>query len=72
MATTLLHAGKAITPKGEIPSAGILIRDGEIEAVGPRSTMRTCPPAPRKFMQQTAPRFRASWMCTFTAQAAAT
>jgi len=39
MATTLLYAGKAITPKGELPKAGILIRDGEIEAVGPRSGM---------------------------------
>jgi N-acetylglucosamine-6-phosphate deacetylase len=39
MATTLLHAGKAITPKGEIPDVGILIRDGEIEMVGPRSGM---------------------------------
>src|SRR6266404_3374884 len=39
MATTLLHAGKAITPKGEIPDVGILIRDGEIETVGPRSGM---------------------------------
>ena len=39
MATTLLHAGKAITPKGEIANAGILIRDGEIEMVGPRSGM---------------------------------
>jgi N-acetylglucosamine-6-phosphate deacetylase len=40
MATTLLHAGKAVTPKGEIPDAGILIRDGEIETVGPRSSMQ--------------------------------
>jgi N-acetylglucosamine-6-phosphate deacetylase len=39
MTITLLHAGKAITPKGEIPDAGILIRDGEIELVGPRSGM---------------------------------
>src|SRR5882724_4590708 len=39
MATTLLHAGKGITPKGEIPDVGILIRDGEIETVGPRSGM---------------------------------
>jgi N-acetylglucosamine-6-phosphate deacetylase len=40
MATTLLHVGKAITPKGgEIANAGILIRDGEIEMVGPRSGM---------------------------------
>jgi N-acetylglucosamine-6-phosphate deacetylase len=34
-----LHVGKAITPKGEIANAGILIRDGEIEMVGPRSGM---------------------------------
>ena len=39
MATTLLHVGKAITPKGEIVNAGILIRDGEIEMAGPRSGM---------------------------------
>lgn len=39
MATTLLHVGKAITPKGEIANAGILIRDGEIEMVGPRFGM---------------------------------
>jgi N-acetylglucosamine-6-phosphate deacetylase len=39
MATTLLHVGKAITPKGEIADAGILIRDGEIEMVGPRAAM---------------------------------
>jgi N-acetylglucosamine-6-phosphate deacetylase len=37
MTTTLLHVGKALTPKGEIPDAAILIRDGEIESVGPRS-----------------------------------
>ena len=39
MATTLLHVGKAITPKGEIADAGILIRDGEIEMVGTRAAM---------------------------------
>ena len=39
MATTLLHVGKAITPKGEIANAGILIGDSEIEMVGPRSGM---------------------------------
>jgi len=39
MATTLLHVGKAITPKGEIPDAGILVRDGAIEMVGPRSAI---------------------------------
>jgi N-acetylglucosamine-6-phosphate deacetylase len=37
MATILLHVGKAITPKGEVANAGILIRDGEIEMVVPRS-----------------------------------
>src|SRR5258708_23729323 len=40
MATALLHAGKAITAKGEIANAGILIRDGEIEMVGPRTGMQ--------------------------------
>jgi N-acetylglucosamine-6-phosphate deacetylase len=39
MGTTLIHVGTAITPKAEILGAGILIRDGEIEAVGPRSAM---------------------------------
>ena len=37
MATTLFHVGKAITPKGEVPDAGILVRDGVIEFAGPRS-----------------------------------
>jgi len=39
MTTTLLHVGKAITPKGELADAGMLIRDGELEIVGPRSAM---------------------------------
>ena len=39
MATTLLHVGKAITPKGEIADAAILFRDGEIEMVGPRAAV---------------------------------
>src|SRR5690242_1000781 len=39
MTTTLLHVGKAITPKGEIPGAGILIRDGEIESIGSRADL---------------------------------
>src|SRR5215469_8752653 len=37
MPTTLIHAGRALTPSTEIPDAGILIRDCSIEAVGPRS-----------------------------------
>src|SRR3979409_1031353 len=36
MTTTLVHAGRAITPSGEIRNAGILIRDGEIEHIGKR------------------------------------
>ncbi len=41
MATTfLLHAGRALTPATEIPDAGILIRDGVIEEIGPREGMR--------------------------------
>jgi N-acetylglucosamine-6-phosphate deacetylase len=39
MATILLQVGTAITPKGEVVDAGILIRDGEIEMVGPRAAM---------------------------------
>jgi len=37
MTTTLIHAGRAFTPSIELPDAAILIRDGVIEAVGPRS-----------------------------------
>jgi N-acetylglucosamine-6-phosphate deacetylase len=43
MTTTLLHASRAFTPAAEIPDAGILIRDGVIDAVGPRGGM-TLPP----------------------------
>ena len=39
MTTTLLHAGRALTPSIEIADAGILIRDGVIEAIGPRKGM---------------------------------
>jgi N-acetylglucosamine-6-phosphate deacetylase len=37
MATTLFHVRKAITPKGEIEDAGILVREGVIEFAGPRA-----------------------------------
>jgi N-acetylglucosamine-6-phosphate deacetylase len=37
MTTTFLHVAKAITPKGEVADAAIVIRDGEIETVAPRS-----------------------------------
>ena len=40
MSTILLHATRAITPVTEILDAGILIRDGVIEAVGSRQDMR--------------------------------
>jgi N-acetylglucosamine-6-phosphate deacetylase len=36
MTTILLHTARAVTPVAEIPDAGIVIRDGVIEAVGPR------------------------------------
>ncbi|HEY2456854.1 MAG TPA: N-acetylglucosamine-6-phosphate deacetylase [Candidatus Acidoferrum sp.] len=39
MTTTLLHVGRALTPSTEIFDAGILIRDGEIEAIGPRGSI---------------------------------
>ena len=38
--TFLLHAGGALTPTTAIKDAGILIRDGEIEEIGPREGMR--------------------------------
>jgi N-acetylglucosamine-6-phosphate deacetylase len=37
MTTILLHTAKAITPAAEISDAGILMRDGVIEAVGARA-----------------------------------
>jgi N-acetylglucosamine-6-phosphate deacetylase len=40
MTTTLLHVKHAITPLTEISDAGILLRDGVIEAIGPRAAMR--------------------------------
>jgi len=40
MITWLLHAGRALTPTAEISDAGILVRDGVIEEIGPRSGMR--------------------------------
>jgi N-acetylglucosamine-6-phosphate deacetylase len=39
MSTTLIHAGRALTPTSEISDAGILIRDDVIEAIGPRSAL---------------------------------
>jgi N-acetylglucosamine-6-phosphate deacetylase len=39
MSTTLIHAGRALTPASEIKDVGILIREGVIEAIGPRSSM---------------------------------
>jgi N-acetylglucosamine-6-phosphate deacetylase len=39
MATTLLHVSRAITPLTEIPDAGILLRDGVIEAIAPRAAI---------------------------------
>ncbi len=40
MDTLLLHTGRALTPTAEIADAGILIRDGVIEEVGPREGLR--------------------------------
>jgi N-acetylglucosamine-6-phosphate deacetylase len=40
MTTTLLHTERALTPTTEILGAGILIRDGVIEELGPRLGMR--------------------------------
>lgn len=40
MPTTLIHAGRALTPTSEIANAGILVREGVIEAIGPRDSLR--------------------------------
>jgi N-acetylglucosamine-6-phosphate deacetylase len=40
MPTTLLHAGRLLTPTSEITNAGILIREGVIEELGLREGMR--------------------------------
>jgi N-acetylglucosamine-6-phosphate deacetylase len=37
MTTTLLHIARAITPLTEISDAGILLREGVVEAIGPRA-----------------------------------
>ncbi len=39
MSTILLHVSRALTSTTEITDAGILIRDGVIEAIGPRQDM---------------------------------
>jgi N-acetylglucosamine-6-phosphate deacetylase len=39
MSTMLIHAARALTPTTEISDVGILVRDGSIEAIGPRSGM---------------------------------
>src|ERR1700680_4946245 len=55
MDTILLHTARALTPTTEIPDAGILIRDGVIESIGPREGM-SLPPGAREIAapQQTA------------------
>ena len=39
MSTTFIHAQRAFTPTVEVADVGILIRDGEIEAIGPRESL---------------------------------
>jgi N-acetylglucosamine-6-phosphate deacetylase len=39
MTTTLLHVGRAFTPTSELLDAGILLREGVIEAVAPRNSL---------------------------------
>jgi N-acetylglucosamine-6-phosphate deacetylase len=43
MSATLLRVGRAFTPTAELADAGILIRDGVIESIGPREGL-TLPP----------------------------
>lgn len=39
MSATFIHAQRAFTPTAEVADVGILIRDGEIEAIGPRESL---------------------------------
>jgi N-acetylglucosamine-6-phosphate deacetylase len=55
MNTILLHTTRALTPTTDMPDAGILIREGVIEAIGPREGMSLPPGAQEiKAPQQTA------------------
>ena len=54
MDTILLHTARALTPTTEIPDAGILIRDGVIESIGPREGMSLPPGAQEIAAPQTA------------------
>jgi len=45
MSATLLHVGRALTPTAEIADAGLLLRDGVIEAIGPRESLTLAPGA---------------------------
>jgi len=49
MTTTLIHAGRAFTPTTELHDAGILVRDGVIEAIGARNSM-TLPSGAREIL----------------------
>ena len=49
MTSTLLHVGRAFTPTSELHDAGILFRDGVIEAVAPRSSL-TLPSGAREMV----------------------
>jgi N-acetylglucosamine-6-phosphate deacetylase len=40
MPTTLIHAARVLTPAAEISDAGILVREGVIESIGPREGLR--------------------------------
>ena len=52
MSTTLLHVARALTPTTEILDAGILVRDGVIEAIGPRQDL-TLPSGATEISAQT-------------------
>src|SRR5215467_13423127 len=39
MSATLLRVGRAFTPTVELADAGILLRDGVIESIGPREAV---------------------------------
>lgn len=69
--TQLLHVGRALTPTQEIQDVAILIRDGVIESVGPRSAV-SLPAGAREIIATDKIASPALSMCIFMARAATT
>ncbi|HLW82710.1 MAG TPA: N-acetylglucosamine-6-phosphate deacetylase [Candidatus Acidoferrales bacterium] len=47
MTSTIIHAGRALTPLQEIPDAAVVFEDGHISSIGPRAGL-TAPPGAKE------------------------